>query len=101
MLGYEEATPELFDPVERRREYRRAYYHSHKEKIRVEKARRAEAKKVARVAALPVKTPEEIQAEKEEKLQEKREYQRKYQREWQHRRKEKEAIDKIAHEKVI
>jgi hypothetical protein len=43
-----------------------------------------------------LKTPEEIQTEKEEGLRKHREYQRKYQREWQHRRKEKEAIDKVA-----
>jgi hypothetical protein len=50
---------------------------------------------------MPVKTPEEIEAEAIEKLRRHREYQRKYQREWQHRRKGKEAIDKVAHEKAI
>jgi hypothetical protein len=99
--GHEESEPEPIDPVERQREYWRAYYHSHKEEINMEKAMRYEAKKAAKLAAMPVKTPEEIQAEKEEKLRKHREYQRKYQREWQRRRKEKEAIDKIAQEKVV
>jgi hypothetical protein len=99
--GQEEAEPEALDRAERRREYWRAYYHSHKEKINMEKDRRAEAKKAAKLAVMPAKTPEEIQAEKEDKLWRRREYHRKYQREWYHRRKGKEAIDKIEHEKVI
>jgi DNA invertase Pin-like site-specific DNA recombinase len=99
--GQEEAEPKPLDPVEHQREIWRNYYHRHKEEIRIEKARRAEAKKAEKLAALPVKTPEEIEAEKEEKLRKHREYHRKYQREWQLRRKEKEKIDKIGHEKVV
>jgi hypothetical protein len=99
--GREEPEPEPLDPAERRREYWRAYYHSHKEKIHAEKAKRDEAKKSARLAAMPVKTPEEIRAEAEEKLRKHREYHRKYQREWQRRRKETKTIDKIEHERVV
>jgi hypothetical protein len=57
---------------------------------------RAEEKKKAKLAAMPVKTPEEIEAEKEERLRKKREYHQNYQREWQRKQKEKEGIDKIA-----
>ncbi|MDR3165098.1 MAG: recombinase family protein [Synergistaceae bacterium] len=99
--GYEEPKPEPIDPVDHQREYWRAYYHSHKEKINMEKAIRAEAKKAAKLAAMPVKTPEEIQAEAEEKLRKHREYHRNYQREWQRRRKEMKTIDKIEREKVV
>jgi hypothetical protein len=99
--GQEESEPEPIDPVEHQRAIWRAYYHRHKDEIRVEQAERAAAKKAAKLAALPVKTPEEIQAEKEEKLRKHREYHRKYQREWQRRRKETKTIDKIECEKVI
>jgi hypothetical protein len=87
--------------VGRKRAYWREYYHLHKIKINEDKNKRAEEKKRAKLAAIPVKTPEEIEAEHEEKLRKKREYQRNYQREWQRRRKEKEKIDKTAHEMVI
>jgi hypothetical protein len=99
--GQEESEPEPIDPVEHQREIWRNYYHRHKEEINTEKAMRYEAKKAANLAALPVKTPEEMQAEKEEKLRKHREYQRDYQREWQRRRKEKERIENIAKERVI
>ena len=99
--GQEELEPKQIDPVERQREVWRNYYHRHKEEIRIEKAERYEAKKAAKLAALPVKTPEEIQAEKEEKLRKHREYQRNYQREWQRRRKEMKTVDKIEREKVV
>jgi hypothetical protein len=79
--GYEETAPEPFDPVERQR----AYWSE-------EQAKRAEEKKNAKLAAMPVKTPEEIEAEAIEKLRRLREYHRKYQREWQHRRKEHEDL---------
>jgi hypothetical protein len=78
--GYEEPEPKPFDPVEHQLEIWRNYYHRHKEEIRVEKAIRAGEKKKAKLTAMPVKTPEEIDAEKEEKLWKKREYHRKYQR---------------------
>jgi hypothetical protein len=99
--GQEETVPEPVGPVEHQRAIWRAYYHRHKEKIRMEQAKRAGAKKAAKLAALPVKTPEEIEAEKEEKLRKHREYHRNYQREWQRGRKETKAIDKIEREKVV
>ena len=99
--GQEETEPAPLDPVERQREVWRNYYHRHKEEINMEKARRYEAKKAAKLAALPIKTPEEIQSEKEEKLRKHREYQRNYQREWQRRRKEMKTVDKIEREKVV
>jgi hypothetical protein len=77
------------------------YNHRHKEKINAEQAKCAEEKKKAKLAAIPVKMAEEIEAEAIEKLRRRREYHRKYQREWQRGRKEKEAIDKAAREKVI
>jgi hypothetical protein len=98
--GYDEPEPKPYDPEERRRAYWREYYHLHKEKILTDIAKRAEEKKKAKLAAMPVKTPEEIEAEHEEHLRKKREYHRNYQREWYHRRK-KENIDKVANEKVI
>ncbi|MDR1580408.1 MAG: hypothetical protein LBS35_08625 [Synergistaceae bacterium] len=67
----------------------------------MEKTIRAGEKKKAKLAAMPVKTPEEIEAKHEERLRKKREYHRKYQREWQQRRKEMKSVDKIEHEKVI
>jgi hypothetical protein len=99
--GQEEADTEPFNPMERKRAYWREYYHLHKAKINEEKDKRAEEKKRAKLAAMPVKTPEEIEAEQEERLRKKREYQRNYQREWQRRRKEKETLDKTVREMVI
>jgi hypothetical protein len=99
--GYEEPEAKPYDPAERQRAYWREYYHAHKDKILTDIAIRAEEKKKAKLAAMPVKTPEEIEAEKEERLRKKREYRRNYQREWHRRRKEKEDIDKITNEKVI
>jgi hypothetical protein len=101
MPGYEEAEAKPYDPAERRRAYWREYYHLHKDEILTDIAKRAEKKKKAKLAAMPVKTPEEIEAEHEERLRKKREYHRNYQREWQRRRKEKETLDKAAHEMVI
>jgi hypothetical protein len=99
--GYEEPEPEPFDPVEHQRTKWRANYYKYRDKIMAAKAEKAAGEKAARVAAMPVKTPEEVEAEKEAKRQRKLEYHRNYQREWQRGRKEKEKIDKIAHEKVI
>jgi hypothetical protein len=99
--GYEEAEPELIDPVEHKRAIWRNYYHRHKEKIHVENAKRATAKKAAKLAAMPVKTPEEIEAEAKARHERHKAYQREYQREWNKRRKEKERIDKTAREMVI
>ncbi|MDR1915222.1 MAG: hypothetical protein LBQ58_01440, partial [Synergistaceae bacterium] len=97
--GYEEPEPEPIDPVDRQRAIWRANYYKYRDKIMAANAENAAREKAARVAAMPVNPPEEIEAEKEAKLQRKREYQRNYQHEWQRRRKGK--IDKIAHEKVI
>jgi hypothetical protein len=86
--GYEEAEPEPFDPVEHQREIWRNFYHRHKEEIRVEKAKRAEAKKAAKLAekaaVRAARSPEEIEAEVKAKWQRKREYHR----EWRRRRKQ-------------
>jgi hypothetical protein len=85
--GQENPEPKPMGPVERQREYWRNYYHSHKEKIHMDKIRREETKKAAKLAGIPVKTPEEIEAEKEEKQRRYREYHRNYQRKWQRKRK--------------
>jgi hypothetical protein len=78
--GQEEAEP--FDPVEHQRAIWRNYYHRHREEIQAEKAARYTEKKAAKLAAMPVKTPEEIAAEAEARRQRKLKYQREYQREW-------------------
>jgi hypothetical protein len=67
----------------------------------VEKNRHAEEKKRAKLVAMPVKTPEEIETEQAEKIREKREYQRTYQREWQRIRQEKEMLGKSDYEMAI
>jgi hypothetical protein len=86
--GYAEADPKAFDPVERKRAYWRDYYHLHKVKINEDKAKRSEEKKQAKLAAMPVKTLEEIEEEAIARKERHRAYQREYQREWQRRRKE-------------
>jgi hypothetical protein len=86
--GYEEPEPEPFDPLEHQRAIWRSYYHRHKEEIKADKAKRAEEKKKAKLAAMPVKTPEEIEAEAMVRQERHRAYHRKYQREWQRRRKQ-------------
>jgi DNA invertase Pin-like site-specific DNA recombinase len=85
---YEEADPKAFDPMERKRAYWRNYYHLHQEKINEDKAKRAELKKQAKLAAMPVKTPEEIEEEAIARKERHRAYHRNYQREWQRRRKQ-------------
>jgi DNA invertase Pin-like site-specific DNA recombinase len=86
--GYEETKPKPFDPVEHQREIWRNHYHRHKAEINAEKARRAEEKKQAKLAAMPAKTPEEIEAEAIARKERYRAYQREYQREWNRRRKQ-------------
>jgi Skp family chaperone for outer membrane proteins len=90
--GYEEAIPEAFDPVEHQREIWRNHYHRHKEEIRIERAKRAEEKKAAKLeaklAARASRSREEIEAEVKAKWERKRKYQREYQREWNRRRKQ-------------
>jgi hypothetical protein len=86
--GYEEPEPEPFDPVEHQREIWRNYYHRHKEEIRADQARRYEERKQAKLAAKPVKTPEEIEEEGIARKERHRAYHRDYQREWQRRRKQ-------------
>jgi hypothetical protein len=49
--------------VEHQREIWRNYYRRRKAEINAEKAKRAEEKKQAKLAAMPVKTPEEIEKE--------------------------------------
>jgi hypothetical protein len=86
--GYEEPELKPFDPVEHQREIWRNYYHRHKDEIKADKAKRAEEKKKAKLAAMPVKTPEEIEEEAIARKEKHRAYHREYQREWQRRRKE-------------
>jgi hypothetical protein len=86
--GYEEPEPKPYDPVEHQREIWRNFYHRHKERINADKAKRAEAKKQAKLAAMPVKMPEEIEEERMARLERHRAYQREYQREWSRRRRE-------------
>jgi hypothetical protein len=86
--GYEEPEAEPFDPVEHQREIWRNHYHRHKAEINAEKAKRYEEKKQAKLAAMPVKTPEEIEKEAIARKERHRAYHREYQREWNRRRKQ-------------
>jgi hypothetical protein len=85
--GYEEPIPEDIDPVERKRAKWRGYYHQNRDRIREQKAQRADREREAKLAAMPVKTPEEIAAEAEERKQRYRAYQRVYQKKWRDKRK--------------
>jgi hypothetical protein len=85
--GYEEPKPEEIDPIERKRAAWRDYYHRNSEKIHEQKAERAEKARAAKLAGMPIKTPEEIAAEVEARKQRYRAYQREYQKKWRDRRK--------------
>jgi hypothetical protein len=86
--GHEEMEPEAFDPIEHKRAKWRAYYHKNREGILQSIAERAAARKEEKLASMPVKTPEEIEAEEKARKERYRAYQREYQREWNRRRKE-------------
>jgi glycyl-tRNA synthetase (class II) len=83
--GQEEAEP--FDPKEHRKALVRAYYLRNREKILADKAVKRSEEKAAKLAAQPIKTPEELAAEEEARKEHKRAYQREYQREWRRNRK--------------
>ena len=84
----QDADEEPFDPVEHRRAIYRAYYYRNREKILASLAERKKAEKAEKLAAQPIKTPEELAAEEEARREKKRAYQREYQREWQRKRRE-------------
>jgi len=75
--------------MEHQRSIWRAYYHRHRDRIQADKALRTAEKKAAKLAALPVKTPEEIEAESLARWHRKLKYQREYQREWYRRKKQR------------
>jgi hypothetical protein len=79
----EPAEEEPFDPVEHRRAQYRASYYKHRDEILAKKAAEREQAKTEKLAAAPIKTPEELAAEEAERKERNREYQRNYQREWQ------------------
>ncbi|MCL2774326.1 MAG: recombinase family protein [Oscillospiraceae bacterium] len=78
--------PEPFDPIEHRRAIGRTSYHKRREKILAKLADKRKMERAARLAVLPVKTPEEIEAERQAKINHHRAYQRKYQQEWRRRK---------------
>ena len=84
--GQEDAAAEPFDPAEHRKAQFRAYYYRNREKILADKAEQRAKEKLTRLAAEPVKTPEELAAEEETRREKHRAYQREYQREWQRKR---------------
>ena len=85
-----QAEPAPFDPKEHRKAQFRAYYHRNKEKILSEKMKKRNAEKAAKLAAQPVKTPEELVIEENARKERKKAYQREYQREWQRKKREQE-----------
>ena len=90
----DEWEPEPFDPVEHQRAQWRGYYYRHREAILADKAAKAEEKRAAKLAAAPVPTLEEIEAEKQAKIEKHKAYQRDYQREWNRRKREQaKSID--------
>ena len=89
---------EPFDPAEHRKAQFRAYYHRNREKILAEKAEKREAEKAEKLAAMPVKTSEEIAAEEEARSEKKKSYQRNYQREWQKKKREQAKQSEAASE---
>jgi hypothetical protein len=89
----EPAEEKLFDPIEHRREIGRNSYYKRRDAILAKKAvERAEAKAV-KLAAAPVKTPEEIAAEEVARREHHREYQRNYQREWNKKKRAERNAD--------
>jgi len=83
---------EPFDPVEHRREQWRNHYYRNRDKILAEKSERREQEKAEKLAAQPIKTPEEIVAEETAKREKKKEYQREYQRKWQRKKREQKNM---------
>jgi hypothetical protein len=112
MPGQEETEPEAFDPAEQKRAKWRSYYHRNREAILAAKAEQTATKRAEKLASMPMKTSEEIEAEAEARKERYRAYQREYQREWNRRRRqaaltakpvltpeEIEANAKVRHEK--
>jgi len=85
-----DAEPELFDPIKHKRAKWRDYYYLHRESILAEKATATQEKRAAKLAAAPVPTAEEIEAEKKARHEKHKAYQREYQRKWNQRRRERE-----------
>jgi hypothetical protein len=75
----DESAPEEPDPIERRRENGRNSYYRHREEILAKKAAEREKAKAEKLAATPIKTPEELAAVEAARREHKREYQRNYQ----------------------
>ena len=92
----EPAEEEPFDPVEHRREIGRNSYYRHRDEILAKKAAEREQAKAEKLAATPIKTPEEIAAEEAERKERHREYQRNYQREWQKKKRAEQHTESTA-----
>ena len=91
--GHDDEEAEPFDPVEHKRAKWRAYYYKYREETLAKLADKRAAEKAEKLAAQPVKTPEEIAAEENARKERYRAYQREYQKEWRRKkREEKSAI---------
>ncbi|MDR1765796.1 MAG: DUF4368 domain-containing protein [Lachnospiraceae bacterium] len=90
----EPAEDEPFDPVEHRRKIQRDSYYRRRDEILAKKAAQREQAKAEKLAAMPVKTPEEIAAEEAARKEHRREYQRNYQREWQRKKRAERTAEK-------
>jgi hypothetical protein len=85
------AEEEPFNPAEHRRAQYRASYYKRRDEILAKKATERERAKAEKLAATPIKTPEELAAEETARKERKREYQRNYQREWQRKKRAEQS----------
>jgi DNA invertase Pin-like site-specific DNA recombinase len=91
LAGQDEKEP--FDPAEHRRAQYRAYYHRNKERLLAEKSEKRAKEKAEKLAAQPVKTPEQLALEAEAKKEKYKAYQREYQKEWRRRKAEQARLE--------
>ncbi len=82
---------EPFDPIAHRCEIGRNSYYRHREEILAKKAAKREEVKAIKLATLPAKTPEQIEAEEAARKERHRAYQRDYQREWQRKKRAEQS----------
>jgi hypothetical protein len=85
----ENPEPDPCDPAEAKRAKWREYYYKDREKILAKKAEERARAKAGKHTVTPIKSPEEIAAEKEAKREKKREYLREYNRKWRDENREK------------
>jgi hypothetical protein len=93
----EPAEEEPYDPDAARKTNQRNYYYRRQEEILAKKQAERDKAKAEKLAAMPVKTAEEIAAEEAVRKQHYREYQRDYQREWSR----KKRAERLAAETAV